>query len=199
MDSEKGVFEMKRVVVERKFRLNGSLKTAWDNVKDYTHFLYLHRKFFKDFDIVYDDGTIQIFHYRSKVLQWLPFVKQYLAVRIVDHDHHSYKQVYREVGRKGLIFSKIWVTQEEGYSYIHNKFVFNVDGLFRLFPALCAWLLNRRLHGMAMEDRAMVEEREKIGVFDNPYCSPNFKSVYASFLDNFDEAIEIEPEFYFED
>ena len=66
---------------------NGSLEAYWDLAKDYHHFMHAHRKHFKNVFILHEDENTQVMFYQSRIFYPLPFIKNYISCKYLDHDN----------------------------------------------------------------------------------------------------------------
>ncbi len=179
-----------KVAVIRTTRVHSSFDIVWDNVQDYTHFLPLHRKHFKQFEVLYDDQTVQIFYYTSCVLPPLPFIRRFIAVRRMDRDNHSARQVYQDLASGDKVYLKYYIEKKGEEVLTHNLFLFQLSGWMAHVPRLFAWLVNRRLAAMWQEDLEIQHVRYEMGGFTSKTCEPRLASLHAELSDRFDTLFE---------
>jgi hypothetical protein len=94
-------------------------------VTDFTHFIPLHWKHFKSWDLVYEQNNMKIFHYQSRVLYPFNFAKNYIGVRVVDPQNYSFTQMYYcpDEGRVLMdSFSSNYLKKETGSKYTIGLF-----------------------------------------------------------------------------
>ena len=80
---------MKKLLINVKARIATSPEIGWDVAQDYTHFLFAHRHQFSSFEVLHDDGELQIFYYVSKPLPFVPYGIRFISVRKLNHENMS--------------------------------------------------------------------------------------------------------------
>ena len=184
-----GVKTVKNIMVQRITSVRTTPEIAWDNVQDYCHFVYLHRKHFSRFQVLHDDGTTQVFYYASRILPPFPFSSEYLAVRVMDHADRSFRQIYEGLTWGDRLYFHCRVVPKDERVEIHNRYLCQVSGVWQFFPKLFAWVVNRRMQAMWLEDRQILAGRFERGGFSNERCAPQVRSLARELAENFDRLI----------
>jgi hypothetical protein len=175
---------MKKVIINRVTSIPSTLQIVWENVTDFTHFVPLHWKHFKSWDLIYEQDDMKIFHYQSRVLYPLNFAKNYIGVRVMDAPNYSFTQMYYcpDESKDSKGFLQLQLVEKGDRIEIHNRLIFNIKGILSHFPKLFAWLVNRRAHRMWLEDREIIQVRNQIGRFDDTTCLPPIKSCHREII-----------------
>lgn len=162
------------------------LDIVWENAHDITHFLFLHRKRFKQVEVLFDDGTFRAMYYTAKVLYPLPFANRYIVIRNILHAEHRVLQVYKDLDRGMKTFLDCSVFAEGDVVTIRNEFLFQVSGLLGRVPGFFANMVRARVMAMWHEDLELLHGRFDLGGFDHKSCAPDFRSLGAD-LRNFSQ------------
>jgi hypothetical protein len=180
---------LKKIIINRITSIPSTLQIVWDNVTDFTHFVPLHRKHFKSWDLIYEQNNMKVFHYQSRVLYPFNFAKNYIGVRVVNPQNYSFTQMYYcpDEGRSFNGFLQLQLVEKEDRIEIHNKLIFYIKGILSYFPKFFAWLVNYRAHKMWLEDKEIIQERNQIGSFDNSTCLPPIKSCHQEVINTMAE------------
>jgi hypothetical protein len=180
---------LKKIIINRITSIPSSLQIVWENVTDFTHFKPLHWKHFKSWDLIYEQNNMKIFHYQSRVLYPFNFAKNYIGVRVVDPPNYSFTQMYycSDDGRDCNGFLQLQLVEKGDLIEIHNRLIFHIEGVLSHFPKFFAWLVNYRAHEMWLEDKEIIQERNKIGGFDNSTCLPRIESCHQEVINTMAE------------
>ncbi len=182
---------MKPLLIHIRSEIEASPEIAWDVAQDYTHFLFLHRRNFSAFEVLYDDGELQAFYYVSKPLPFLPWGVKFVSVRRLNHAARSLDQVYKSVdGPNEPVVQFHFQCNPIAENRVEwdGTYFYPIEGVLGLFPGLFARLFERRIRRVWGEDEEMMLTRQKLGSRTQPVCAPYENPVLAqNLLENLDK------------
>lgn len=171
---------------------NGSLEAYWDLAKDYHHFMHAHRKHFKNVFILHEDENTQVMFYQSRIFYPLPFIKNYISCKYLDHDNKEFKQAYRDISKpKDTIWFDFKVRKENDKIVAYNTLKFPVGGILRHFPKLFSKVVDFKLARMWEEDKEILESRGKVGLYSNDKCLPDSNVLSDHLMANLDNISDL--------
>ena len=177
---------MKKIIINRITSIPSTRQIVWENVTDFTHFIPLHWKHFKSFDLIYEQDDLKIFYYQSIVFYPFNFTKSYIGIRVLDAKNYSFNQIYYcpDEIKDSKMFLHAQLVEKGGRIEIHNRMIFHVTGIWAWWPKLFAWLVNYRSQRMWLEDREIIEVRNQLGRFNNETCLPPIESLHQEVVKN---------------
>jgi hypothetical protein len=181
--------KMKKVIINRITNISSTLQIVWDNVTDFTHFIPLHWKHFKKWDLIYEQENLMIFHYQSRVLYPFNFAKNYIGIRIMDAPNYSFTQMYYcpDDDKNPKMFLQAQLIEKDDRVEVHNRLVFYVKGIWACFPKFFAKLVNYRAQRMWVEDKEIIEVRNKVGGFTDDKCLAPIESFHQEVVKNMEK------------
>tara|TARA_B100001971_G_C18244802_1_gene573468 strand:+ start:949 stop:1524 length:576 start_codon:yes stop_codon:yes gene_type:complete len=188
---------MPKLVFERTTKVKTTLAIAWSNVGDHTHFKWAHHKHFSDFLVLYEHGIFQAVYYSSKIIYPLPFKKRYVAIRELNGEKFTLRQIYQDIGSGKRTYLRAHLEQHGEDVHIINRMVFDTSPVTAIFAPFIAKLWNRRLHAMWLEDREILEVRSQNGWYTNDACLPLDDSLYQEFGEKFDSLLSKNSQYSF--
>lgn len=174
--------------IDRITQIRSTEEIVWENMIDWTHFMYVHRRHFRTFHVLYENETTQVFYYEMKIFPWLPLVRRSIAVREINQNDRSFTQAYLDLPDGSSVHylknsMRVLESPNGGESEclieLRDESLIALTGLFRMLPRrLLVWLATRRQDALWDEDREMILERTQVGGFTNSKCKPHIQSLY---------------------
>jgi hypothetical protein len=160
-----------------------------DAATDWTHFMFVHHKYFVQYQLLLRQGRREVFLYKTRFLYPLPFYDTYLAAREYEPSGEGYRTVYYHVRSGRVTYHEAKGTVHEGVSAFYGSYVIELAGFWRLWPALFRFLFFRRMRKIQEEDREWLHERARAAGSLGPGCGPEVPPAFDFFGELFARAV----------
>ncbi len=153
-----------------------------DGANDWTHFTHVHSKTIIRYELLYKQGSREIFLYQGRRIYPLPWFDHFIVFRDYQPEQNGYRNVYYHVKSGTMNFLDSYTREKpDGGIELVGKFVFTMPFYWRFFPKLFLYVFNKRMRKLIDEDNVIINERMRMQGFETPGCKPTIPERYDLF------------------
>lgn len=179
---------MKYLKMLRIHTAKTSEEISYEQILDYSHFLYNHKSSFKDFYVLYERDDLLIYFSKNILFNFIPFSpsKNLINIRRIDKNNKIYKQTYVDLKNKQISYMKVTQKREGDFINVVHEFAFPISNYLYPFKSIIFFLANLHMRKMWKEDKAVIEQK-----YIDKFVANNEKiiSETIAFEKNFDKYI----------